>query len=112
MSTRTAAEATKHPPTTRKRDRDAVQTVNRVLWTAVPPLPEDPGRAYPHAMAVPRHLAALCAAVLVVLALGASVAAAAAPPATLSVTERIFADYALDHTIDGHYSARDLDTAL
>ncbi len=86
--------------------------MNRVLWTASAPLPEGPGRAYPHAMAVPRHLAALCAAVLVVLALGASVAAAAAPPATLSVTERIFADYALDHSIDGHYSARDLDTAL
>jgi hypothetical protein len=66
-------------------------------------------------MAVPRHLAALCAALLVVLALGAAVASAATPAAaapTMSVTERIFADFAVDHSIDGSYSARDLDRAL
>lgn len=63
-------------------------------------------------MAVPRHLAALCAAFLVVLALGATLASAATPPATMSVTERIFADYAIDHSIDGKYSARELDQAL
>ena len=66
-------------------------------------------------MAVPRHLAALCAALLVVLALGATVAAAASPadaPPDLSVTQKIFADYAIDHSIDGNYSAQDLDRAL
>ncbi|HTI35327.1 MAG TPA: hypothetical protein VL422_16745 [Miltoncostaea sp.] len=66
-------------------------------------------------MAVPRHLAALCAAVFVVLALGAAVAVAASPadaPPDLSVTQRIFADYAIDHSIDGNYSAQELDRAL
>jgi hypothetical protein len=65
-------------------------------------------------MAVPRRLAALCAAIVAVLALGAGVAAAATTqtgPAA-SVTERIFADYAVDHSIDGHYSAADLNRAL
>lgn len=65
-------------------------------------------------MAVPRRLAALCAAIIAVLALGTAVAAAATTPPepAISVTERIFADYALDHSIDGSYSAADLNSAL
>jgi hypothetical protein len=65
-------------------------------------------------MAVPRRLVALCAALIALLALGAAVAAAATAPAgpAISVTERIFADYAVDHSIDGSYSAADLNRAL
>ncbi|MGE0026127.1 MAG: hypothetical protein AB7O78_07615 [Thermoleophilia bacterium] len=66
-------------------------------------------------MAVPRRLAALCAAILVVLALGAGVALGADAPKAgpaLSASEQIFADYALDHSIDGNYSAADLNAAL
>jgi len=65
-------------------------------------------------MAVPRRLAALCAAIVAVLALGAAVASAAAPPSdpTVSVTQLIFADYTVDHSIDGSYSAADLNRAL
>jgi hypothetical protein len=62
-------------------------------------------------MIVARRLAALCAALLVMLAVGAGVATAATP-ATASVTERIFADYAVDRSIDGSYSADDLNRAL
>ncbi|HMN99007.1 MAG TPA: hypothetical protein PKD59_06295 [Miltoncostaeaceae bacterium] len=64
-------------------------------------------------MAVPRRLAALCAAIVAVLALGVAVAAAATPTGpVVSVTEQIFADYAIDHSIDGNYSAADLNRAL
>ncbi len=115
MSIRTAAEATNHPPEGPEREREAVRTVNEVLWSPSGYLSGGPARAYPHVMAVPRRLAALCAAIVAVLALGTGVAlgangAKAAP--TLSVTEQIFADYALDHSIDGHYSATDLNSAL
>jgi hypothetical protein len=88
-----------------------MRTVNRVLWSRVRHLSCAPGRAYPHVMAVPRRLAALCAAIVAVLALGAAVAAAAPAPA-VSPTEQIFADYAVDHSIDGNYSAADLNRAL
>lgn len=76
-------------------------------------LPRGRMHAYPHRMSVAHRLAALCAALLAVLALGAAAAAAATPaPQAASVTERIFADYAFDHSIDGRYSAQDLDRAL
>ena len=89
-----------------------MRTVNEVLWSRVRHLSRGPGRAYPHVMAVPRRLAALCAALVVVLALGATAAFAATPPPRISVTEQIFADYAVDHSIDGNYSAADLNRAL
>lgn len=63
-------------------------------------------------MAVPNRLAALCAAIVAVLALGASVAAAASSGPAVPVTERIFADFAADHSIDGSYSAADLNRAI
>ena len=86
--------------------------MNEVLWSRLQHLSGAPGRAYPHVMAVPRRLAALCAALVVVLALGATAAFAATPPPRISVTEQIFADYAVDGSIDGSYSAQDLDRAL
>jgi hypothetical protein len=63
-------------------------------------------------MAVPRRLVALCAAFVAVLALGAAVAAAAPSGPPVSVTQEIFADYAIDHSIDGTYSAADLNRAI
>jgi hypothetical protein len=65
-------------------------------------------------MAVPNRLVALCAAIVTVLALGAGVAAAAATSSgpAIPVTQQIFADYAVDHSIDGSYSAADLNRAL
>jgi hypothetical protein len=63
-------------------------------------------------MAVPNRLAALCAAIVAVLALGAAVAAAAPSAPAVSVTEQIFADYTVDHSIDGTYSAADLNRAI
>ncbi len=88
--------------------------MNEVLWSIPRHLSSGPGRAYPHAMAVPRRFAALCAAIIAVLALGTAVAAAATTPPgpAVSVTEQIFADYAVDHSIDGSYSAADLNRAL
>lgn len=65
-------------------------------------------------MQVPRRLAALCA-LIATLALGSATAAAAAPApeaGAATVTERIFADYVADGSIDGAYSARALDRAL
>lgn len=87
--------------------------MNEMLWSPSRHLSGGPGRAYPHGMAVPNRLVALCAALLAVLALGAAGASAAAPsdPA-IPVTQRIFADYAVDHSIDGSYSATDLNRAL
>jgi hypothetical protein len=63
-------------------------------------------------MAVPNRLAALCAAIVAVLTLGAAVAAAAPSAPAVSVTEQIFADYTVDHSIDGTYSAADLNRAI
>ena len=70
------------------------------------------GRAgdYPRSMPVAHRLAASCAALLILLALGAGLATAATAPPTVS--ERIFYDYANDRSIDGSYSAEDLDRAL
>jgi hypothetical protein len=61
-------------------------------------------------MWVPNRLAALCAGLLVMLALGAAVAAG--HEADSRATQEIFADYAFDHSIDGSYSADDLNRAL
>ena len=79
-------QAPPRPP--RKGDGEAMRTVNRVLWSRVRHLSCAPGRAYPHVMAVPRRLAALCAAIVAVLALGAAVAAAAPAPRA-SMTRRL-----------------------
>ena len=61
-------------------------------------------------MWVPSRLAALCAALFVMLAVGATVAAA--QEADSAATQRIFLDYATDRSIDGNYSAEDLGRAL
>ncbi len=81
-----------------------------VLRRPVRPLSGPPARAYPHGMSVPIRLAALCASLLVMLALGAGVAAG--QEADSAATQAIFADYAFDHSIDGSYSADDLNRAL
>ena len=56
-------------------------------------------------MWVPIRLVALCAGLLVMLALGAGVALG--QEADSRVTQEIFADFAFDHSIDGSYSADD-----
>ena len=61
-------------------------------------------------MWVPIRLAALGASLLVMLALGAGVAAG--QEADSRATQAIFADFAFDHSIDGSYSADDLNRAL
>ena len=59
-------------------------------------------------MLVVRRLNVSCLLV-VALALGCGAAIAAATP---SVTLKIFGDYSLDHVINGHYHAADLEAAI
>ena len=81
----------------------------RIVWRGADLLPSGRAGHYPRPMFVARRLAAPCAALLILLALGAGVASAAPEP---SVTERIFADYVGDRVIDGDYSADELNLAL
>jgi hypothetical protein len=62
-------------------------------------------------MPVARRLAAFCAALLVMLALGAG-AAVGEQAAGTAVTAQIFEDFTIDGAIDGHYQPADLDRAL
>lgn len=73
-------------------------------------LPTGPGADYCRAMNLAQRVVSACLVALALL--GAAASATAADEGGLSVTERIFRDYALDRVIDDHYSAADLSAAL
>lgn len=73
-------------------------------------MPPRRGADYPPRVIRARRLAiAAIAALMLALACGAALAAKAPP---VSVTQRVFADYALDHVIDGGWTISELQSAI